>query len=332
MSDDVTQKEVVVSPAPGASSTRCSACGIQCVPLNLLRFILVCLMLLCPAFVGPQRTQGGDFLAGDWRPATGDWLLRRCPTLVLAQRAQVGDLPRRAESLTVAAAADLNYALTGIAARFERQTGATVRLTFGSSGNLFMQIENGAPFDLFFSADLDYPRKLEAAGVAEPGTLLRYAVGRLVLWVPAGSSLQLERDGIRVLLDPAVRRIAIANPAHAPYGRAAVAALRHFGLYDQVSAKLVFGENVAQAAQFVESGNAQVGIIAFSLAVAPPMKDKGRYGEVPSSSYPALEQGAILLKSSRHQPLARRFLEFLNTAEASDILQRYGFALPESVR
>ncbi len=204
-----------------------------------------------------------------------------------------------------------------------------MRVSFGSSGNFYTQIQNGAPFDLFFSADVNYPRQLEAAGLVEPGSLERYAVGRLVLWVPSDSPLQLEHLKMNALLDPSVRRISIANPRHAPYGRAAEAALRHYGVYEKVAPKLVLGENVSQAAQFVSSGNAQLGVIALSLALAPSLK--GRYWEIPTDAYPALEQGVIILKSSQNKPLARRFLEFLKTPEAVSILRRYGFEPPAAV-
>ena len=231
--------------------------------------------------------------------------------------------------ITVAAAADLNVALTEVAAGYQKQTGRTVKLSFGSSGNLFTQIENGAPFDVFFSADLDYPKKLIDDGFAERSSLYRYAVGRLVVWVPASSSLDLEHRGLNVLLDPSVKKIAIANPQHAPYGRAAVAALRHFELYEKVAGRLVLGENVSQAAQFVESGNAQAGIVAFSHALSPAMKDKGRYWEIPADAYPALEQGAVVLPHSQNKKEAAAFLDYLKTAEAGAIMQHYGFSLSE---
>ena len=166
-----------------------------------------------------------------------------------------------AQEITVTAAADLQFALQDVTARFEKQTGAHVKLIFGSSGNFFAQLQNGAPFDLFFSADVGYPQKLEAVGLTEPGTLYRYATGKIVLWVPNGSTLDLKR-GLPVLLDPGIHKIAIANPEHAPYGRAAVAALQHEKLYDQVSSKFVLGENISQAASFVVSGSADAGIVA----------------------------------------------------------------------
>ena len=176
--------------------------------------------------------------------------------------------------LAVAAASDLQSVLPALAARFEHDASSRVTLTFGSSGNFFAQIQNGAPFDSVPSADADYPRRLEAAGLTEPGTLQPYAIGRLVLYASTPSGLNLGR-GLAVLTDARVRRIAIANPEHAPYGRAAVAALRHERLYDLVRPKLVLGENVSQAAQFVQSGNAEAGLLALSLALAPALRTSG---------------------------------------------------------
>src|SRR5258708_7567105 len=173
-----------------------------------------------------------------------------------------------APELVVAAAADLSTVLKELGEGFEKKTGVKVSLSFGASGALTQQIQNGAPFDLFFSADMDYPRQLIAAGDADGASLYQYAVGKLVLWVPADSSLDVEHQGMNILLDPSVKKIAIANPQHAPYGRAAVAALKHAGLYDRIIARLVLGENVSQAAQFVEVGNAQAGCVPFAPRVA----------------------------------------------------------------
>jgi molybdate transport system substrate-binding protein len=230
--------------------------------------------------------------------------------------------------ITIAAAADLNAVLPKIVARYQGKTGETVKLSFGSSGNLTNQIMNGAPFDIFFSADEDYPKQLIAQGLAEKDTLYRYAVGRLVLWVPRGSKLDLQKLGIQALLDSSVKKIAMANPAHAPYGRAAEAALKHFAVYDQVAAKLVLGDSVSQTAQFVESGNAQAGLIALSHALAPTMRGKGQYWTVPLDAYPTLNQAAIVLSRSKQPDAARRFLEFLRGPEASSLLKSYGFSLP----
>src|SRR6202171_5734905 len=204
------------------------------------------------------------------------------------------------KSITVAAAADLSAALKEIAENYEKQTGVKVKLSFGASGALTQQIRNRAPFDLFFSADMDYPRQLISHGDAEGRSLYRYAIGKLVLWVPADSPLDVEHRGMNVMADASVKRIAIANPQHAPYGRAAVAALKHVGLYEQVSDRLVLGENVSQAAQFVESGNAQVGFVALAHAMAPEMMGKGKYWLVPADAYPALDQGVIVLSNATH--------------------------------
>src|SRR5208282_4042195 len=173
-------------------------------------------------------------------------------------------------------------------------------LSFGASGALMQQIQNGAPFDIFFSADMDYPKQLITGGQAEGATLYRYAVGRLVLWVPKDSPLDVEHKGMDVLLDPSVKKIAIANPQHAPYGRAAAAALKHYDLYERVSDRLVLGENISQAAQFVESGNAQAGFVALAHAVAPSMQGKGKYWMVPAEDYPPLEQGVVILSHTTH--------------------------------
>src|SRR5271154_637306 len=147
--------------------------------------------------------------------------------------------PARAQEIRVAAAADLQFAMKDVAAQFEKQTGTKVDVTYGSSGNFFSQLQNGAPFDLFFSADIDYPRKLEEAGLAEPGTLYEYAIGRIAIWTSADAKVDVASLGWKTLLDASVQKIAIANPEHAPYGRAAVAALQKAGIYEQVKPKLV---------------------------------------------------------------------------------------------
>jgi molybdate transport system substrate-binding protein len=230
--------------------------------------------------------------------------------------------------LTVAGAADLSAALKEIGDGYEQKTGVKVKLSFGASGALTQQIQNGAPFDLFFSADMDYPRQLVTAGDADGASLYQYAIGKLVLWVPADSPLDLDRNGMNVLLDPTVKKIAIANPQHAPYGRAAVAALKHAGLYDRVTDRLVVGENVSQAAQFAESGNAQVGFVALAHAVAPGMRGKGKYWEVPADFYPPLAQGVVVLSHSQHKREAAEFVEYIKTKEVAELLRKYGFTLP----
>jgi molybdate transport system substrate-binding protein len=234
-----------------------------------------------------------------------------------------------AQELRVAAAADLQFVFQEVSARFQKGTGHAVELTFGSSGNFFSQIQNGAPFDMFFSADVDYPEKLAAARLVEPGTLSRYATGRIVLWVRKESHIDI-KQGFQTLTDARVHKISIANPEHAPYGRAAVAALRHENVYDEVRDKLVLGENISQAAQFVESGNADIGILALSLALAPPLKSEGMYYEIPTSFYPAIDQAVVILKSSKQKDIARRFLGFLKRSEIAEFMSSNGLTVPES--
>jgi len=232
------------------------------------------------------------------------------------------------KKLSIAAAADLKSAMDDLAQQFERQTYNKVAVAYGSSGNFFSQILNGAPFDLFFSADLEYPQKLDAAGLAEPGTLFTYAVGQIVLWAPADAKIDPAKQQWGTLLNPAVQKIAVANPQHAPYGRAAISAFRNAGIYDKVRERLVYGENVSQAAQFVQSGNAQVGIIAKSLAVSAPMR-AGKYWNIPAGMFPPIEQAAIALKNSPNKQTARAFLDFVRNGLGQAILAKYGFAFPK---
>jgi molybdate transport system substrate-binding protein len=233
-----------------------------------------------------------------------------------------------AEDLAIAAASDLNFAIKDLIAEYEKATGHHVKLSLGSSGNFYAQIQNGAPFDVYFSADIGYPKKLEEAGLTVPGSLYRYAVGRIVLWTNHTSKREVSK-GLEILRDPAIKKIAIANPKHAPYGRAAVAAMQHFKVYDEAKDRLVLGENISQAAQFIESGACDVGIIALSLALAPTMKAAGTYWEIPSDAHPPLEQGAAILKSSKQQKTAQQFLDFMQGQPGQEIMSRYGFTLPK---
>ena len=232
-------------------------------------------------------------------------------------------MPLYAEDVKVAAASDLNFAIKEIIQQFERETGHRVRLTLGSSGSFYAQIMNGAPFDVFLSADMNYAKESEKAGRAVPGSTFIYGIGGIALWTPKKSAIRLDAFGMKALLEPAVKKIAIANPEHAPYGRAAVAAMQKAGLYDRVKSKLVLGENISQAAQFVQSGAADIGIIALSIAVSEPMRQAGSYWTIPRESYPRLEQGAVLLK--RGGPGAKAFYEWLRAPEAKKILEKYGF-------
>ena len=233
--------------------------------------------------------------------------------------------------LTVAVAADFAAALREIAKQYEKRGGAHVVLVMGASGNLTTQIEQGVPYDLFFSADVGYPERLQNEGLTAAMPKV-YAVGKLVLWAPKGSNIDLEKLGGKALLEAPVRKIAIANPQHAPYGRAAVAFLKKAKLYDRVLGKLVMGENVAQAAQFATSGNADAAIVPLALALEPEMKERGRYREIEDGLYPPIRQAAVVLKSSGKRGTAERFLEYVRSAEAAAVLARYGFAQPEAGR
>jgi molybdate transport system substrate-binding protein len=231
--------------------------------------------------------------------------------------------------LLIAAAADLNYPIKEIVAGYQKQTGNSVKLSLGSSGNFYAQIANGAPFDLYFSADIDYPRKLEQAKLTVPGSLFAYAVGRLVVWVPPGSPVDVQKLKEKSLVDPSIKKIAIANPAHAPYGRAAVAALKHYRIYAQVEEKLVYCENISQTAQFAHSGAADLGIIALALALAPAMK-AGNYWEIPLEAYPRMEQGAVITKAAEARgnlEPARAFFNWVAGKSGRAVLERYGFIL-----
>ena len=253
------------------------------------------------------------------------WLVAPISFYSLGQSFQTAE----AQQIRIAAAADLKFAMAELGTQFEKQAGMRVNVSYGSSGNFFAQIQNGAPFDVLLSADIEYPRKLEVAGLAEPGTLYEYAIGRIVIWMPADARYELAKLGWKALLEPGVERIAIANPEHAPYGRAAVAAMRSAGVYDQLRRRLVYGENVAQAAQFVASGSAQAGILALSLASSPPMRD-GKRWEIPANMHTPIEQGAIILKSAKGKEGARAFLAFLKSEAGKKILESYGFTLPSS--
>ena len=235
------------------------------------------------------------------------------------------------KTIRVAVAADLQAPMPEIAKAFEAQTGTTVDVAYGSSGNFYAQIQNGAPLDVFFSADDEYPRKLEESGFAEPHSPTIYGIGKIVLWIPASAKCNPERDGWQCLQDSSVKKIAIANPAHAPYGRAAVAALQKAGIYDAVKAKLVFGENISQAAQFVQSGNAEAGIIANSLTLSPAMQG-GKKWVIPAELYPRIEQTVVVLKSAKEKLAAQEFVKFVTQGPGREILAKYGFEPPRPAR
>jgi len=231
-----------------------------------------------------------------------------------------------ARVLSVAAAASARPPLDELARAFEATApGIEVRLTSGASGTFFAQIRSGAPFDVFFSADRDFPQRVVLEGLGEREVV--YAVGRLVVWTPPGSPLDVRRSGLAALAAPAARKIAIANPALAPYGRAAEAALRWAGIYDTVKDRLVLGESVAQAAQFAQSGAADAALLPASLAVLPALAG-GTTAAIPAAAHPRLEQAAVVLRSARDPALARAFVALVTGPQGREILRRHGYDLP----
>lgn len=230
-------------------------------------------------------------------------------------------------TIEVAAASDLRFALEEIGALFEQRQRARVRIAFGSSGQLATQIEQGAPFDAFFSANETFVHELARKGLILPDTVQLYAIGRIVIWVRTPSPVPVA-DGFAALLDERVRFVAIANPEHAPYGQAAVQALRTAGAYERVRPKLVLGENISQTLQFVQTGNADVGLVALSLAIAPTVRPTGRYWTVPAYLHRPVRQAAGATARSSRQDLARALLTFVNGPAGRPVMRRYGFTLP----
>jgi molybdate transport system substrate-binding protein len=233
-----------------------------------------------------------------------------------------------ADAPIVAAASDLKFALKETAARFRAETGSQLTLTFGSSGNLFTQIRQGAPFQMYLSADEDYVLRLADEGLVE-GRGELYAIGRIVLMVPRGSPLRPDGsldDLAAALADGRLTRLAIANPEHAPYGRRAMEALRHKGLWEAIRPRLVLGENVSQAAQFAVSGSAEGGIVAYSLALSPQLAALGEHAPIPEAWHEPLRQRMALLKGGGQ--VARRFYAYMQQPAARAVMRRYGFGLP----
>ena len=234
-----------------------------------------------------------------------------------------------AEKITIAAAADLKFAMDEIVTGFKKShTGHEVEVIYGSSGKFHTQIQQGAPYDIFFSADISYPRELAKIGMAA-SEVKPYAFGRIVLW---SNSMDAAKMTLASLTDPKISRIAIANPKHAPYGKRAEEALRAVGMWDRVQSKLVFGENIAHTAQFVQTGNAQVGIIALSLAVNSELAKKGGYYLVPDNLHNPLEQGYVITTRGAGKPLAKQFADYMGSKPARAIMTKYGFVLPGEVK
>jgi molybdate transport system substrate-binding protein len=231
--------------------------------------------------------------------------------------------------LRIAAASDLKFALEDIVAAFSRlHANAQVTVTTGSSGSFFAQLSNKAPFDLFLSADIEYAKRLVEQGHGAPGSEFPYARGHIVLWTMKDSPRDVQKDGFAALGQDGVKSIAVANPKTAPYGRAAIEALQNLGVYEAVKPKLVFGDSVAHAAQMVESGAADVGIIALSLAVSPALRDKGRFWQIPVDSYQPIIQAGAILSWAEDSALAEGFRDFLLSGQGTSILKEFGFDAP----
>ncbi len=230
----------------------------------------------------------------------------------------------------IAAASDLKFALSEIAEAYTQTSGKRVNISYGSSGIFRRQITEGAPFELYLSADEAYVDALRKDGRTEDGGLL-YAIGRLVLYVPQGSPVKADtelRDVIAAAKDGRLKHLAIANPEHAPYGRAAREVLQHVGAWDQLQSKLVLGENVAQAARFASSGSAEAALLPYSLAISPELATHGTYVAMPESAYAPLKQRMVLIKGAGET--ARQFYRYLQQKEARAIFAKHAFVVPNN--
>ena len=238
-------------------------------------------------------------------------------------------LSAHAEKITVAAAADLKFAMDEIVTTFKKaNSGDEIDVIYGSSGKFHTQIQQGAPFDLYFSADISFPRELAKKGFSA-SEVKPYAFGRIVLW---SASLDATKMTLSSLTDPKITRIAIANPKHAPYGKRAEEALRASNLWDQVEPKLVYGENISHTAVLVQTKNAQVGIIALALAIHSELASKGGYWLIPDNMHEPLEQGIIITKEGANNALAKRFADYMGGKPARAVMTKYGFVVPEDAR
>ncbi|NPV75524.1 MAG: molybdate ABC transporter substrate-binding protein [Anaerolineae bacterium] len=250
-------------------------------------------------------------------------VLTGCQTLPRLTLASTSTIP--VEKITVAAAADLQFAFTDIANLYEQQTGKNVTLVFGSTGQLVQQIENGAPFDVIAAANTSYVDRLVDQGLAIPETAALYARGRIVLAVNRNSGVQAVT--LEDLMSANIKHIAIANPEHAPYGLAAKQALQTLGLWDQIESKLVYGENVRQALQFVQTGDAEAGIISLSVANVPEIT----WTLIDGSIHEPLDQALAVLTACKNPELASEFIAFINAENGRPIMRQYGFLLPDEI-
>lgn len=251
--------------------------------------------------------------------------MNKLKKLLIASVVSITAFTAQAGELTIAAAADMKFAMADIVTAFKAEhPNDRVNVIFGSSGKTFTQIQQGAPYEIYFSADVKYPKELIKAGAAIPD-VTPYAVGRIVLW---SNKKDLQFASLSDLLSPSIKRIAIANPQHAPYGKRAEEALRAAGIWDKVQPKLVMGEDIVQTAQFVQSGNAEVGILALSLAMNPTMRQQGQYHLIAADQHEPLEQGFVITKKGENNPLAKQFADYMVSKSTRTIMTQYGFVLP----
>lgn len=254
------------------------------------------------------------------------FLISSAASLIAASLLLFQGTAAQAEPLTVAVAANVKFAFADLQQAFTRESGIEVKSVFGSSGKLTAQIKSGAPFDVFLSADMKYPDTLYREGLAVTAPKV-YANGVLVLWTR--NPLDLGK-GIRVLTDPAVQKIAVANPKLAPYGREAINALEHFKLRDAVESKLIYGESISQVTQYIDSKSADIGFTAKSVVLAPQLAGRGKWIELPRDSYQPIAQGVVILRhgAETNSETAHRFLDFLASPAARSIFEKYGYLLP----
>ena len=250
--------------------------------------------------------------------------------LMFCLSAMISVLPNmaQAEKINIAAASDLKYAMDEIVMLYKKSNPADeINVIYGSSGKFFTQIQQNAPYDLYFSADINYPNRLTTEGFTA-GQVKPYAIGRIVLWAPK-TKFDASKMTLQSLVNADIRHIAIANPKHAPYGKRAEEAMKSANVWSKVESKLVYGENISQTAQFVQTGNAEVGIIALSLALGTELSTQGSYWLIPDNLHQPLEQGFVLTKRAENNQLAKKFSQFITTSEVRKVMAKYGFILPD---
>ncbi|MFQ5597228.1 MAG: molybdate ABC transporter substrate-binding protein [Nitrospiria bacterium] len=229
------------------------------------------------------------------------------------------------DRLLIAAASSLRFTMDDIVAEFTKSIPADVEMSYSASGNLLAQILAGAPFDLFLSADEAYPKQVIEKEFADPDAFFRYGSGLIVLWVPDQSPIDIVHEGINGLMHPSVKKIVLANPRHAPYGMAAMEALKNMDFFDRLDKKFVFSDNIFHAAAFIRRGDAQIGILAYSLALSEPLQASGRFWVIPSHLYSPMLHGGLILGNTKDRALATAFVDFLKKGRGREILQDYGY-------